>query len=184
MTDEEGNLGAPQLRLDGFDDVSVDPDRDAWVTPKWIADAVGEWDLDPATNERSHIRSRATFMLDRGQDGIALARRVGRNTRVWCNPPFSRGQVIRFVRAYGHTNFCFLLRFDCSTEWFGELEPLCERILVPKNQRIQFDAPHGAKASSTPFPHGLFYRRAIDVTSAIEALCYSWTPTRHLPKAP
>lgn len=176
--------GPPQLRLDGFDAVEVDPDRDAWVTPKWIADAVGEWDLDPATNERSHIRSKTTFMLDRGQDGIALARRVGRNTRVWCNPPFSRGQVIRFVRAYRHTNFCFLLRLDYSTEWFSELEPHVELILVPRNQRVAFDAPPGAKESSTPFPHGLMYRRGIDATPEIRALCYAWTPDRWMQPAP
>jgi len=176
--DDTSEAGPPQLRLFGFDDVIVDPDRDAWVTPLWIADAVGPWDLDPATNERSYIKAAKTFMLDRGQDGIALARYVGKNTRCWINPPFSRGQVIKFVRAYRHTNFCFLLRLDYSTEWFAELEPHVGRILVPKNQRVAFDAPPGAVASSTPFPHGLLYKRAEDVTPAIRALCYEWEPVR------
>ncbi len=172
------DAGPPQLRLDGFDGVMVDPDRDAWVTPKWIADAVGEFDLDPATNERSHIRAAKTFMLDRGQDGLALSRYVGRETRAWINPPFSRGQVIKFVRAYRHTNFCFLLRLDYSTEWFAELEPSVGLILVPKNQRVAFDAPPGAVASSTPFPHGLLYKRPCDATAEIRALCYRWIPER------
>lgn len=168
--------GPPQLRLDGdgFDEVFVDPDRDAWVTPRWIADAVGEWELDPATNERSHIRAAMTFMLDRGQDGVALARFVGPNKRVWINPPFSRGQVIKFVRAYRHTNFCFLVRMDYSTDWFAELAPFVNYMLVPKNQRVAFDAPPGAKASSTPFPHGLLYKREEDATPEIRALCYRW----------
>lgn len=177
QAEEEGG-GEPQFRLPGFDAVDVDPDRDAWVTPKWIADAVGDWDLDPATNERSHIRAKRTFMLDRGQDGLALSRLVGKTVRVYCNPPFSRGQVIRFVRAYRHTNFCFLLRLDYSTEWFAELEPHVGLILVPRNQRVAFDAPPGAKASSTPFPHGLLYKRREDATPAIRELCYAWRPDR------
>lgn len=158
--------------FEGFDTVDVEPDRDSWVTPKWIADAVGPWDLDPATNVRTHIKAEREFMLERGQDGLALARMVGRNTRVWCNPPFSRGMVIQFVRAYRHTNFCFLLRLDFSTEWFSELFPHIGLILIPRNQRIQFDAPPGAKASSTPFPHGLLYHRPEDATDAIIDLCY------------
>lgn len=170
--DDEDELPGGQGWLLGFDPVDVEPDRDAWVTPKWIADAVGEWDLDPATNERSHIRAAKTFSLEEGQDGIALARYVKRSTRVWCNPPYSRGQVIKFVRAYRHTNFCFLLRFDHSTEWFAELMPSVELVLVPRNRRVQFDVPPGAKASSTPFPHALYYRRAEDATPEIRALCY------------
>ena len=182
MSNDDGkpaaDQGEPQFRLPGFDTVIVEPDRDSWVTPKWIADAVGPWDLDPATNVRSHIQAARTFMLERGQDGLALARYVGKETRVYCNPPFSRGQVIRFVRAYKHTNFCFLLRLDYSTEWFAELEPSVNLILVPKNQRVAFDAPPGAVASSTPFPHGLLYRRPEDATDAIRALCYAWVPER------
>lgn len=170
--------GEPQFRLPGFDSVIVEPDRDSWVTPKWIADAVGPWDLDPATNVRSHIQAARTFMLERGQDGLALARYVGKDTRCWINPPFSRGQVIRFVRAYKHTNFCFLLRLDYSTDWFAELEPSVELILVPKNQRVAFDAPPGVAPSSTPFPHGLMYRRPEDATDAIRKLCYAWRPDR------
>lgn len=177
-TAEDREPGEPQFRLPGFDDVMVEPDRDSWVTPKWIAEAVGAWDLDPATNVRSHIQALDHFMLERGQDGLALARGVSKDARVWCNPPFSRGQVIRFVRAYGHTNFCFLLRLDPSTDWFAELEPRVGLFLVPREQRIAFDAPPGVRSSSTPFPHALFYRRASDATAAIRALCYAWRPDR------
>lgn len=177
--DDTGYRG--QMFLGGFEEVEEDPDRDAWVTPRWITEAIGPWDLDPATNSRSTINAARTFMLERGEDGIAMARFIGRNTRVWINPPYSRGMVIKFVRAYRHTNFCFLVRLDFSTEWFAEIEPYVGLILVPRNQRIQFDAPPGAKASSTPFPHGLLFHRPQDATRAIRALCYRWRPERDFP---
>jgi hypothetical protein len=52
--------------------------------------------------------------------------------------------------------------------------PLCEVVMVPKQERIEFVPPPGVKASSNPFPHGLYYKRAEDVPAAIRALCYPW----------
>lgn len=60
--------------------------------------------------------------------------------------------------------------------------PLCEVIMVPKNDRLEFVPPPGVKASSNPYPHGLYYRRAADVPETIRALCYPW-PTPIYPWA-
>lgn len=60
--------------------------------------------------------------------------------------------------------------------------PLCEVIMVPRQERIEFVPPPGVKASSNPFPHGLYYKRAEDVPAAIRALCYPW-PTSIYPWA-
>lgn len=54
--------------------------------------------------------------------------------------------------------------------------------MVPKRDRLEFVPPPGVKASSNPFPHGLYYRRAADVPAAIRALCYPW-PTPAYPWA-
>lgn len=166
-----------QLRLDGpgFDDVFDDPDRDTWVTPKWMSDAIGRWDLDPCANERSHIVADRTFRLDRGQDGLVLARFVSRSTRTWINPPYSRGQVIQWVEAYQHARFCFLVRLDFSTAWIEKLIAYSSLLLVPR-QRVNFEPPPGVRAGSNAFPHGLFFKHADDATADIRALCYRWTP--------
>jgi hypothetical protein len=169
-----------QLVLDGCTGVVLapdsSPDRDTWCTPKWLADAVGEWDLDPCTNSRSHIRACSKCMLERGQDGLAFAEPYGAHAdlRVWINPPYSSGQVIRWVRAYKHARFCFLVRLDPSTEWFAELYAASEVLLVPAGRRIDFEPPPGVKASSNPFPHVLAYADHRDVTPEIEALCFEW----------
>lgn len=165
-----------QLSLAGTTDVVLapndEPDRDTWCTPKWLADAVGEFDLDPCSNSRSHIRARSTCKLSEGRDG--LARCPTQDTRTWINPPYSAGQVIRWVRAYQHTRFTFLVRLDPSTEWFAELYRASEVLLVPRGKRIDFEPPPGVKASSNPFPHVLAYADHRDITREIETLCFEW----------
>ncbi len=147
-------------------------DRDQWVTPRKIARDVGPWDLDPCSNEFSHIQAKRTFRLDRGQNGLFLARYVTRGTRTWINPPYSHGSVIQWVRAYRHTFFCFLVRCDVSTEWWETLWPFVEVLALPK-ERVAFEPPPGApSAPGSPFPHALLYRRAIDVTEAVSRSCY------------
>jgi hypothetical protein len=45
---------------------------DAQCTPRDLAHDLGEFDLDVCSNARSHIRARASYVLERGQDGLAL----------------------------------------------------------------------------------------------------------------
>lgn len=130
--------------------------RDEWCTPEWLADALGEFDLDPCSNSRSHIRARAT--LDgHGELGDGLAYVPHHGLRVFSNPPYSRGQVIKWVRRYGMTNFTFLLRWDPSTVWYDELMSVT-RLTWHPNRRLQFEPPPCVKASSNPFPHALYFR--------------------------
>jgi hypothetical protein len=149
-----------------------DIDRDTWCTPRAIALAVGPVDLDPCTNERSHIIAARTFRLDRGQDGLKLARYVSKNTRTWINPPYSHGNVIRWVKAYRHTRFTFLVRFDVSTVWWSELWGFASYLCTPKD-RVMFEPPPGVEEPpGSPFPHALLYARGEDITPAIRASCY------------
>ena len=165
------------------------PNRGAWCTPEPIAKAVGPWDVDPFSNDRSHIIATVTCELERGDNGFGLEsvdRRVpGRYftkagghatadhaTKVWFQPDY--GDVLEAIAHYKHTRFCALLRLDTSTEWFDVLHGCSKLILIPKGNRIQFDPPPGVEASSNPYPHGLFYRHANDATKEIRALCYEW----------
>jgi hypothetical protein len=149
------------------------PDRDTWTTPKWIADALGEFNLDPCSNERSVVHARVTYRLDRGEDGIALASLVPDDARVFVNPPYSSGQVMRWVQAYAHTRFCFLLRFDPSTAWFAQLYRQSGLVCVPR-KRINFDPPPGVDAFSNVYPHALFFARVADASEQIKRLSYAW----------
>ncbi len=92
--------------------------------------------------------------------------------KVWIQPPYDI--VLEAIAHYGHTRFVALLRLDTSTLWFEQLWNLCEVIMVPRRDRLEFVPPPGVKPSSNPFPHGLYYRRAEDVTAAVRELCYPW----------
>lgn len=191
-----------QLSLSGCTDIVLAPgildeQRGAWCTPKKYADAVGSFYLDPFTNARSHIQAEYTCQLERGDDGFGMGdpdRRPGSffvnglgfhrawpSWRVWIQPDYE--YVLEAIRHYMHTRFTALLRLDPSTEWFGELYDASELILVPKRDRIEFDPPPGVKASSNPFPHGLFYAHAEDATDAIRALCFEWKTNTRAPSA-
>ncbi len=141
---------------------AVEAARATWCTPLWLAELIGPVDLDPCGSPRSHIRARLqTSGPDFGQvDGIALAAEVPAQWRVFVNPPYSQGQVIRWIRAYAHSDFAFLLRWDPSTAWFGELARIARWVWFPLGRRIEFEPPPGVKASSNPFPHALFLAEA------------------------
>jgi len=157
-----------------IDDIPEDdgPDRDTWVTPLWLANAIGPVELDPCSNERAHILAKRRFDLARGEDGLVLSRFVKRDTRTHINPPYSRGSVIRWIEAYRHVRWNFLLRFDITTKWFRTLWPMTEMIVIPM-QRIDFEPPPGAHdAGSIYFPHALFYKRASDVTKELREISH------------
>lgn len=97
--------------------------------------------------------------------------------RVWIQPPYDL--VLEALAHLGHTRFVALLRLDTSTEWFDQLWGLSEVIMVPVGERIEFVPPPGVKASSNPFPHGLYYARAADVPVAISAICRPWPTPRY-----
>lgn len=149
--------------------------RDSACTPKWLADLLGKFDLDPCSNPRSHIQAQRRLMLENGSDGLypnlgvggyVYSKRLGGRQYVdavtakcftFINPPYARGQVIRWVKHWRHTRFCYLLRWDPSTEWFGELICHCTHVWFPA-RRINFEPPPGVTFSSNPFPHALYLR--------------------------
>lgn len=159
-------------------------ERGSYCTPKWFADAVGPWDLDPFSNPRSHIIAAATCELERGDDGLldkvepgAYRSRGGLGiasprARVWIQPPYSI--VLRAFNHYAHTRWCCLLRFDPRTEWFDAIYSAAELIAVPRGT-FNFEPPPGVKAGGgNSFPHAAYYRRAEDATPAVLRACVAW----------
>ncbi|HVK89492.1 MAG TPA: hypothetical protein VM513_35460 [Kofleriaceae bacterium] len=169
---------------------SREPERGTWCTPKWLAELVGPWDLDPFSNPRSHVVSRMRCMLEDGGDGLGDhtipgtffqggARGlgpdiVGTAARVWFQPPYTI--VLEAFEHYKHTRFGALLRFDPSTEWFSRIYRASELVCVPRRRRVNFEPPPGIRSSSSSVPHALFYRRAEDATPAVLRACIAWRP--------
>jgi len=173
---------------------SRDPLRGEWCTPRWLAEAVGPWDLDPFSNARSHVVATHACWLERGDDGFGdgtpgsyYRAKVGQSyadasTRVWIQPPYARGFVSRVFEHYGHTRFCALLRFDPRPPWFDAFYNAAELVAVlrrtPDGKPFGFEPPPGVTASSNTFPHALFYRRAEDATPEVLRHCAAWRKAR------
>jgi len=163
---------------------SSDPIRGTYCTPKWIADIVGPWDLDPFSNPRSHIVASESCMLERGDNGLASGRpgtyalagcgllQAHAETRVWIQPPYEI--VDEAITHYGHTKFCALLRFDPSTKWFARLYRIARLICVPRGRRVEFDPPPGVTVTKNSYPHALFYARPEDATEQVLRRCIAW----------
>ncbi len=166
---------------------SGEVERGTWCTPKWIAEIVGPYDLDPFSNPRSHIDAIHSCALERGENGLLDLSVRGSflctsaesssyvattKTKVWFQPPYSI--VLQAFAHYRHTRFTALLRFDPSTEWFQQLYRSSELVCVPRLRRINFEPPPGVKSSSSTVPHALFYARLEDATPAVLRACIAW----------
>ncbi len=116
---------------------------DSTVTPKWLADMLPETDLDPCSNERSHIRSRWSYSLEKKLDGLLLPWRG----TVYENYPYSDPMpwiVKTMLELHGGrcTGAIVLAKLDASTRWWQLLtQDVC--FLAPDlwmfHDRIQFD---------------------------------------------
>lgn len=127
--------------------------RNCWCTPLWLALLLGWVELDPCSNGRSHIKADVSLYED--DDGLTYI--APASWRVFINPPYGHGQVIRWIRHYVHTRFIFLLRWDPSTAWFQELLPQCDYVWFPPS-RVDFEPPPRIRESSNPYPHALYLR--------------------------
>ena len=57
--------------------------KDEWITPRHITDALGPFDLDPCAPEHPPWKIADTHWFQDGLDGAWFG-------NVWCNPPFNR----------------------------------------------------------------------------------------------
>jgi hypothetical protein len=89
--------------------------NDEWLTPKWIIDPLGEFDLDPCA---PIIRPwpTAKFHYSKINDGI----KQPWHGRVWLNPPFGDQAGEWLSKLMEHGNGIALVAARTETEWFYE----------------------------------------------------------------
>jgi DNA N-6-adenine-methyltransferase (Dam) len=147
-------------------------DTDNYCTPKWLADRVGTFDLDPCSNARSHIQAKTAYMLP--QDGLTLPW----HGRVWMNHPYSDPLPWMRKLAYEHaagrvTESLVLAKLDCSTAWWRELTAVSVDVWLFKS-RIQFEAPEGIKTSTNNFCSVLVHRRCMLAPLNLRDVATKW----------
>jgi hypothetical protein len=122
-------------------------DSQNWITPKWIIDALGPFDLDPAAAwPRPWACARNNLTI--AEDGLTAPWKKG--ARVYLNPPFNRYIVGRWIERLAlHGNGIALLHARTEACWFEPVWRHAKGILFLAD-RIYFFHPDGklAKANS------------------------------------
>lgn len=107
---------------------------DEYYTPKHIVEALGHFDLDPATPENPRWRT-ADMMYTKEDDGL----KQEWFGRVFLNPPYSRPLVNQFMeKMAAHGNGIALIVPKLGTKMFRDIiYPSCSAIYI-LSERIKF----------------------------------------------
>ena len=101
---------------------------DAQNTPRDLALDLGRFELDVASNPRSHIQADRSLCLEYGDDGLTHDWRApsGSPASVWCNGPYSDPLPwCRRLREHRGA-WCCLWKLDTTTTWFAVLMDCCD----------------------------------------------------------
>lgn len=117
-----------------------------WVTPRWVFDWLGRFDLDPATFDGHPwpcaTENRSSGGLDTPWHG-----------RVFLNPPFTNGQIEPFVRRMAeHGDGVLVVAARVETDWFQDYVFGAARAIWFPRRRINFCRPDGTPAKAPGFP--------------------------------
>jgi hypothetical protein len=114
------------------------------ITPKWIIDALGPFDLDPCA-AWPRPWDCASFNAKEDQNGLNLMWGCFGSGLVFLNPPFHRYEVHKWVEKLAqHNNGIALLHARTETEWFRPCWQHASAILFMA-QRIAFCRPDGSE---------------------------------------
>jgi hypothetical protein len=114
-----------------------------WITPRWILDAVGPFDLDPAA-AWPRPWPCAERNIPAEQDGL----NASWEGRVWLNPPFHRYEVAKWIRKLAaHGMGTALLHARTEAEWFEPVWAKARAILFLAD-RLYFHYPDGRRAEA------------------------------------
>ena len=67
--------------------MNVDSGEKTWLTPRWIINALGEFDLDPCCPDGGMPWQTAERMITKAENGLSAN---WEGLRVWLNPPYGR----------------------------------------------------------------------------------------------
>ena len=114
---------------------------ETWLTPKWVIDALGEFDLDPCAAETQPWPT-AKKHYTKYDDGLALPW----SGRVWMNPPYNTKVNMWTRRLADHGNGVALVFVRSHRKWFIEDVLLRADATLFIEGRIVFYKPSGKPA--------------------------------------
>lgn len=139
-------------------------ESDFWETPDEVLDNMFEllselgicdrekFDIDVCANEHN---AKVDLFIDEQMNALANDWAIRDNTLAWCNPPYSRGNVDKFVdKAIEQMDkgviTVMLLNTDNSTKWFNRIVSHASHIVMITSGRIRFVNKKTGKSGGTP----------------------------------
>ena len=117
---------------------------DTWITPKWIIDRFGPFDLDPCAADTMPWSTAKTMMTKR-ENGLLYDWRM--SPRVWLNPPYGR-ELGTWLERMRFCNGLALVFARTDTQAFHEhVWPHAKAILFLR-KRIVFCSEDGIPAAT------------------------------------
>lgn len=86
-------------------------ETDTWLTPPFVYEALGEFDLDPCAHPSNPTAKRLVVLPE---DGL----KIKWEGRVWCNPPYGPATGIWLDRMADHNHGTALVLARTDTAWF------------------------------------------------------------------
>lgn len=113
---------------------------DTWITPPWIIDALGPFDLDPCQATPQPLPC-ATYAFGLADDGL----RRQWHGRVWMNPPYSEiGSWMAKLATHGTGTALVFARTE--TRWFRDYVWSRAAAVMFLHGRLRFLRPTGEPA--------------------------------------
>jgi len=114
---------------------------DNWITPRWLIERLGPFDLDPCACEPQPWPT-AKRMVTENEDGLLLQW----SGFVWCNPPYGRLLGVWLERMSVHNNGIALVFARTDTRAFHSHVWPCASALLFLRGRLTFCTPSGDPA--------------------------------------
>ena len=120
---------------------------DVWLTPPYILEVLGEFDLDPcAATQRPWDTAKTHYTAE--DNGLSMPW-FG---RVWLNPPYGDQLPLWLERLNEHGNGIALITARTETRWFHDLVwERADGILFLKG-RLKFYKENGQPGGTATFP--------------------------------
>lgn len=113
------------------------------LTPKWIIDRLGPFDLDPCAATVRPWDCAARNIVEAG-DGLAQPW----HGMVWLNPPFDRYRVAKWIgKLAEHGNGICLVHARTEAAWFEPIWQKADLILFLAD-RLKFCRPDGSEQAA------------------------------------
>lgn len=134
-----------EIKFDGFGhERGYEGGSNDWITPKYIIDALGPFDLDPcASVTQPWSCARKAYTVE--QDGLAHYWFGS----VWLNPPYGphTSRWVRRLSEHGHGIALIFARVETKL-WHDFIFPTMDGLVFPRS-RISFHRPDGSLPKSS-----------------------------------